>query len=563
MISAIERAPYEYKKIFAEIEDTSGSNFNINLSPIKDADAVTPLNIAARLILIVIRQTIRQTTRAAVPNFVALMQGGTTSRFTGPEVFLSMAYLASRRNTFPDSVKKAIDSNTAWWFTGIGLANRGVVSGANSKSCTVSGQAHGAALELVGTAAYDALFNFGQEMGLQGLEKYEILAADPRKKDDKIDVAIMRPKNFLGIRSIVHAENSPHNRIPDLVLEGTGESERTWIEFKSYQFPDRVKVNGAGSLATLKGSNLSKWNGLTKTVKNLPSRTAQQYLNAHRQAVLDYVATKDSLLDEWWRTDDTNIESKPSETITWVQVWQQEQRSWRELKLQGRRYSLSRNRISPVTMPRPWIGRKIGNKFEGLSGGVVTSVTSEFQALQKLWGSIPTKFDTVGNRNNVLKNRRYFNTWETTTGIKPQDYSVEQIHIAQIPARFNNVKVRPFTLKNFFTLHAGNNAFSVFMDQLKQEFGDSPLITLYEDIENGTYDLEDLEELEETISREMLEIIGPFRYLLEVNRYNPFKYLEDRAADYVVGDNIKEVRDFVAKIKLPNLVFGDICEDYR
>lgn len=37
----------------------------------------------------------------------------------------------------------------------------------------------------------------------------------------------------------------------------------------------------------------------------------------------------------------------------------------------------------------------------------------------------------------------------------------------------------------------------------------------------------------------------------------------NKAEDYVVGDNIKEVRDFVAKIKLPNLVFGDICEDYR
>ena len=163
----------------------------------------------------------------------------------------------------------------------------------------------------------------------------------------------------------------------------------------------------------------------------------------------------------------------------------------------------------------------------------------------------------------MLKQKRYFRAWETSTGIEPENYNLELRHVASIPARFSDVKVRPFTLQYFFSLHAGDQAFGMFINQLRQQFGDSPLLSLYEDIENGTYDLEDLEELEETISREMLEILGPFKHLLEINRYNPFKYLEDKAADYVVGDNIKEIRDFVAKIKLPELVFGDICEDYR
>src|SRR5690606_28344491 len=149
-----------------------------------------------------VKQAIRKGGAAAPANFIAFMQGGTSSRVTRLEMLVTLAYLGSRLKDSPvcsdcrklnEQVSDTVLQDVATWMAGLGLAKNGAIAeeDIDRKTCTVSNNAHGKAFELLGTAAYHALFEFGSSLGLPNAAQYEILLSDPRKGDDIIEVALM------------------------------------------------------------------------------------------------------------------------------------------------------------------------------------------------------------------------------------------------------------------------------------------------------------------------------------------------------------------------------------
>src|SRR5690606_2325835 len=252
---------------------------------------------------------------------------------------------------------------------GLRLAKNGAIAeeDIDRKTCTVSNNAHGKAFELLGTAAYHALFEFGSSLGLPNAAQYEILLSDPRKGDDIIEVALMSKHG----NNYKHYDNSPHQRKPDLVLTGNGVGERYWVELKSWRY----------NSAYLRGDSLNQsrfpfWNGYAKATTDNKGRSTTRYTtNAHRQHFLDYVATRDSLLTEYWAEGERN-EFKPAKNRTWFQIWEPGIREWRQIKKEGDRYVLG-DRKETINVATPWITPS------QVSGGVVRSTTPQFRALQK------------------------------------------------------------------------------------------------------------------------------------------------------------------------------------
>lgn len=124
-------------------------------------------------------------------------------------------------------VSDTIKSDMATWFAGIGLTKNGVLNEPSEiqKGCTLTANTHGKAFELVATAAYHALFEFGGKAGVNNSEQYKILFSDPRGGDDKRYVALMKRRAGSRVRAD-HYEGSPYQRKPDLILEGEGEGKR-------------------------------------------------------------------------------------------------------------------------------------------------------------------------------------------------------------------------------------------------------------------------------------------------------------------------------------------------
>src|SRR5690606_5917384 len=92
-----------------------------------------------------------------------------------------------------DQVSETVIQDIATWMAGLGLAKNGAIAeeDIDRKTCTVSNNAHGKAFELLGTAAYHALFEFGSSLGSPNSAQYEILLSDPREGNGIIKVGLM------------------------------------------------------------------------------------------------------------------------------------------------------------------------------------------------------------------------------------------------------------------------------------------------------------------------------------------------------------------------------------
>lgn len=427
-----------------------------------------------------------------------------------------------------------------------------------ARQCALGGLAFGAGLELVGTPMYDILHQ-------SGVDEYKILEADP-KGNNKILVPLMG-KYSNG--SYYHQNSSPHERRPDLVLAGSGEKERIWVEFKSYANFKDLRVR-SGKLAE------SKWSGIIKSSwtssKSKERISLTKFANAHRQASLDYLATTTGLLSEYWEKDGVEkgfATNKPAESVTWVQVWREEtsDKEWRQLfkDIKGK-YRFREVTASARKKPDPaFIGyQNLDGDIIGLNDvGLVTEITPEFRALQRFLGSIPTKFDVENPQSKVEDP----DGREISTGLTPKQYYNTVKIESQSTENASDVKVRPFTVANFFSIASGKIGKDKIFDELEKKFGNSDVFKLFEDIQKENLSPAEILEMRERIQDEMLKVLGPLGIIVDINDYIPTiptKWVEDKIGDYLLGDNIEELRQYAAEYELPDLPgfsFAEFCAD--
>ena len=103
-------------------------------------------------------------------------------------------------------------------------------------------------------------------------------------------------------------------------------------------------------------------------------------------------------------------------------------------------------------------------------------------------------------------------------------------------------------------------------DELKKKFGNSDVFELFEEVQKENLSPEEILEMREKIQDEMLKILGPLGIIIDINDYIPTKWIEDRIGDYLLGDNIEELRQYAAQYELPDLPgfsFAEFCADLK
>jgi len=203
-----------------------------------------------------------------------------------------------------------------------------------AKSCMVTNHAYGKAFELLGTAAYQALHEFGGIVGIDNPGQYIIRLSDPRSANDLIEVGLIHKKGYTFKR---YDGSAPirENRIR--FLEGDGLGARRWIELKSW----RYNSSGPNKYLSMDGKTLDKslfplWDG-----KSNGDSIKKYTTKAHKQAFLDYAFSRSALKAEFCDHQDYSGE-KPSKTTTWIQVWELGERSWCELIKDDGKYTLGK-----------------------------------------------------------------------------------------------------------------------------------------------------------------------------------------------------------------------------
>jgi hypothetical protein len=534
LLQSLKTLPLEYKKLFTPI-DPLGAN-QMHWSGVETAHAALPV-YALRLFLVAIKQGLRKAAGGAPANVVALLQGGTTSRFKPEEIFGSIAYLTSRLEDSPacdkyclaEQVSETVVQDIGTWFAAIGFANKGKIAekDIDKKACTIAANGHGKANELVITAAYHSLFEFGSQAGLANPERYEILLSDPRDSRFKIDVGLMT-KNRSG--NTVIYDGAPHNRKPDLVLEGEGFGERIWVETKSWRYREDSKRKYLDSDGrNLKRSIFRHWDG----VNSFDDYT----ISAHKQHFLDYAATRPNLYIDFWKGKPYEG-FKPTENVTWFQVWKSEKRTWKVLERHGNSYRLSKTETETRDVAKPWID----------ASGVVTATTPQFRALQRFMAKAPESMQA--------------NAFVTSIGYPASQHGKEYADRQETKdiSELASSNIRPFNLPTFYAIEAGESAAETLRSAVIDQFGRGEFAELQKKFAAGELDEATIEELRENITDQVESLLGPVELLLiEVPGLS---WLENKAADLLLGDSVEAARETVAELKIPlgDVILENVCE---
>ncbi|WP_143595700.1 COG1470 family protein [Tamilnaduibacter salinus] len=536
LLQSLKTLPLEYKKLFTPIGPLAGANES-HWSGVETAHAALPV-YALRGLLVVIKQGLRKGAGAAPGNIVALLQGGTTSRFGPEEILGSIAYLTSRLQDSPacdeycleEQVSKTVVQDMAAWFAAIGFANKGVVNekDIDRKACAIAGNGHGKANELVTTAAYHSLYEFGSQAGLDNPGRYEILLSDPRASEDIIKVGLMT-RNATG--DTVPYDGAPHQRKPDLVLAGDGLGERIWVETKSWRYDTaknkRKYLNSDNR--TLNGGIFRNWDGVRKT--------KSYTMAAQKQYFLDYAATRPNLKMDFWEQQPFE-EFKPSEHVTWFQVWKNEKRTWKVLERHGNSYRLSKKKTATRSVANSWIDQS----------GIVRKTTPQFRALQRFLARAPR-----GMQSDAFR---------TSIGY-PENQHDERHANGQIANNFSEIAsstIRPFNLQTFYAIEAGEGAVDTMTSAVIDQFGGGEFAQIQKKIASGEFDEADIDELREKIVEEVESLLGPLELLLV--DVPGLSWLENKIADAILGDSVESARKTVAELEIPygSVVLENFCE---
>ncbi len=510
---------------------------------IQEAHAAPVWLYAVRAMAIGIKQAIRKGAGGAPANFVAFMQGGTNSRVTRWEMLAALAYLDSRLDGTPCAsgnckklnaqVSETVIQDTASWFAGLGLAKSGDIPDEDllKRNCQVANNAHGKGFELLVTALYHALNEFGGTVGVANPERYEILLSDPRDRNNLIKVGIMDDGLFGGLTDY---DGSPHQRKPDLILAGEDTSKRHWVELKSWKYSkDRPRyLNTDGK--TLNRRIFIPWDGRNKDKAGNARGKLNFRANAHKQFFLDFVASRDTLFADHWK-DKPYEDFKPAKHTTWIQVWKSGRREWRTLEKVNGKYRIS-EKMASINVATPWIDED----------KIVSTTTPQFRALQSFLAQAPEHLKESAFQNTV--------------GYKKSEHAkyVDK-QVTHTFAEFSESDIRPFTVMTFLASEAGgsDDAKNLFK-QMVSEFAGDEYGELLAAMESGELTEEMVDQLREKIVEKMQEILGPVKWLFV--RIPILSDIEDAAADYVLGDEVEALRKHAAEMKLPEFLFENACE---
>ncbi|WP_416398395.1 hypothetical protein [Allohahella sp. A8] len=535
MLAALYRAPMESTRIFPSQDALLGQSGDFSVVP--TAYAAGPLVYVPRALLVMLKQAIRAGTSGAPANFVALMQNGTTSRFTRDEILMAIGYLSTRLEgtdlctdckKLNGQVSETVSIHMASWFAGLGLAKKGQIEdgGLTRRSCMVANHAHGAAMELVATAGYHALFEFGESYGVGNAAQYEVLLADPRSDADRIEVGLKTSANG----TVKDYAGSPWQRKPDLVLKGANDGQRIWVELKSWRFNESYlnKLKLANDGPTLSGSQFGQWNG--KADGGGKSVTLNYTTAAHRQFFLDHAASGEALQTHFWKKLAPLKQSlRPNQHRTWFQIWKPGERSWRELTRKDGKYELE-SKLTTRNVATPWIKE----------GGLVTELSPQFNALRYFMTSAP------GISNSAFK---------TSIGYSKSEHEKKYVN-SQVEAKITSLPqqdIRPFNLATFFAIEVGAGKAEKIVGDLQRRFVGPEYAAVQKAIDDGTFSEEAIAELRENITDQILGILGPWQYLA-VDIWG-LSWIENGIGDILLGDEAEALREAVAQQDLSSSPF--------
>jgi hypothetical protein len=542
-LSIIREMPLQYKKLFPPADFVVAQHQE---GIIEEANAILPYVI--RGLAITLRQMIRKGSASAPENFIAFMQGGTNARVSRAEMLIAMAYLGSRlggvecngcKNLNPQ-VSETVIQDMATWMAGLGLSKNGVIhdEDIDRKACLVSGNSHGKAFELVATAAYHSLFEFGRELGLANSDRYEIILKDPRAGDDPIYVPLM----YKELEKYKHTSNSPHQRKPDLVMKGEGDQKRLWVELKSWRYNNYLEGAKTNPGNNLKSNLFPLWDGNSKSDTNKDGKSKGKYtFNAHRQYFLDFAASRDALLSEYWEDGEEDGRlNKPSQHRTWFQVWEPGKRKWKKLERVNGKYKLTEE-VPTINVATPWIGK------DDVVAGIVRSTTPQFRALQDYLTSAPMSI-----RPDV---------YLATIGkpLSQHKENFQQNEITHSFSDFSKAHVLPYTVKTFYVLELGERNAKLAWKKMAEGFGNKEFAELESAIQSGEISEVQIEALQEKLTAIIEELLGPVKYLTV--RIPLLSDVEDYAADQIIGDELDSAREAIAEQKLPESFFENACEE--
>jgi hypothetical protein len=538
MTAGLEGAPLEMTKlVFATGNQQSvGSNW----SPVQEAYA-NPVWMAARLMVFALKTGAKAGFATAPQNLINFIRNRTNSRFNSLTLLSAIAYLESRREggdfqceeceTISPEIFRQIDNNIVRWFNGLSLSKDGKIvddGKPDRKLCTLSNQAHGAALELVGTAAYHALYELAERDDLK------ILAAD------KYMVVPLRQK---GIHEdYADVGGGDYGLQPDLILAGKGREDRYWVEFKSWSKGKGYVRNGKLNFA------FKAWN-LYKDVKG-------QFAHAHRQHFLGYVASRGMLRPVWEDLAEyhpnnkkidrlVNLNLRASTYRTWIQTWEQyneqgkkKAREYQVFTKKNGKWQVEKKTI-PVYRHTPWIDK---------SGIILDSEIKEsnFNLLQEYLTQSPSRINNDG--------------FKVSIGYKIDDHR-DQYSKKQIGK--NNSTVSPFTLMNMLAIEVGEAAAKQTLDELSEQIANSEFANY---LGGGELSQEQIETLRSQVEAKVLENVGAIGDVLEaVNEVTPdwWLRLEESAQDAIAGAIGDDARDLLANFEVPEFLDEQLCEAYE
>ena len=533
--AGLKGAPLEItKQVFL-----SGTTTNIasNWSPLPEAHA-NPAVAAGRLVVFALKTGAKAGFGNAPPNLMNFFKNRTTSRFQAHEILAAIAYLESRREGgefacegckfINEEVFEQINKNLRAWFNGLSLVNNGEIpnEAKQQRMCTLTNQAHGAALELVGTAAYHALYEFGSSVGVTDSDKYEILSADQYIRIP------LRDKEDGEYRRIADGD---YGRVPDLIMKGRGEFKRYWIEFKSWR-------KGVGFTRRADGSSsINPW--------KLSIKTSNQYPHAHKQHFLDYVATQGKLTDVWKDDVDlqrgkytidrvTNLDLRAGTNRTWVQVWEKEHdaRGYQPLTKVNDKWKIGDTVY--IKRANPWISAKAKD--------IITDTeisSSGFDLVQQYLTQAPSKI-----RNQEFK---------TTVGY-PLANHYERYAKNQIGK--NSSTVAPFTLANMLAIEVGEDAGKKIAKKLTEQIANSDFA---EYLGAGDLSTEQIAELRDKVQESVQQQMGKLGEVsAAIDEYTPQIWLdfEEALQSQVAGAMGDDIREALENFELPESLQDQFCE---
>lgn len=540
IIASLKGAPLEFTKMV--FTSDAHNQVTSNWSPTSKAYA-TPALMAARLMVFSLKVGAKAGYGNAPANLLNFFKNRTSSRFDAHQILAAIAYLESRREGgefacegckfIDEEVFKQIDKNLIAWFNGLSLAKDGAILEEKQQRlmCTFSNQAHGAALELVGTAAYHALYEFGGDAGVTNPGQYEILSADKYIRIPLRDQKEGEEEDYIRVA------DGDYGRVPDLIMKGEKAEKRYWIEFKSWRRGKNFKRTSDGSIS------IKPW--------KLAIKTSSQYPHAHKQHFLDLAAVRGELTSVWegevdlkrgaYTIDrDENLEMRANKNRTWIQVWKADAvaRKYMPLEKVNDKWRVSEKTI-PLKRASPWISAGVGDIIT-----VNQIEENKFDLVQQYLTQIP----------GVIDNREF----KTTIGYEKDEH--ENKYTKDQVGKTHST-VAPFTLMNMLAVESSDAAADKIVELLAEQISNSEFANF---MGGSGVSADEIEELRKNIEDKVIEQMGALGETLNtVDKYTPqwYKDLEEGVQERLAGALGDDFRDVLANFEVPETFSDQFCED--